>query len=899
MTDFIRNPSFTDYKESVRVASAGVSVDLSIPPPAIDGVTLNYGDRVLLKDQGIPEDNGIYLWSANAPVLERAPGGIDHQITSGMMVIVEEGDVNADKVFMLTTDDPIETGVTPLVFEEFGGDGGDSDTLAGEAPAFYLDRANHTGTQALVTISDAGSMAAEDVADYVAAAGDTMTGALILNADPVAALGAATKQYVDTGLSGKEDSLGFTPENTANKGVAGGYASLDGSGKLPASELTVSAMEYKGAWNANTNSPALADGVGSAGDLYRVSVAGTQDLGSGSITFAIGDSILYSGSVWEKIDNTDSVVSVAGKTGIVTLQEADITDLGSYVSTTGDTMTGVLQMEQDIYMNSPRTIIWPNASSSHFALNVYSGSGSNFVLKGDGRMEWGSGSGATDTVLQRTAAGILSMGAGDKLQQNEAPTAGDDLTNKTYVDGAIGAIDLSPYVEKAGDTMTGSLKMDTSVSPGSRAIWFDDGVLPTILQQVSPGVVRFTSGKLQQNFAPTVDDDMANKKYVDDSIAGGGGGNVADGTADGQLAVWNNVAGEYQPVSTTVMEFTGSNDLELQEEVRANKGGNDVVIGDISGANRAGIAFNSGAASLYELGGNLRSDDNLSVLDLEVRGTLNGITSTGGLGLYISNTTTNGIVFASRLSSPSAQNTFVIRGDGDHEWSDGSSVADVSLRRSGAGQLNMDQGNLFVGTLSGTNLYAQMGAGNVQIQRADEAFYRARLSETTLAFQRGSDGANDSAIVHSPTTGRLTVTSAGDFWVNTDMWVQDNNNLWIGDAAGNSTGGVKHRGTALATTTAFSAKVNGDGVDRIVVQGDGQINFGDGAVAQDVNLYRASADVLKTDDRIEAVDSITIKTKAGVPVDGDFAQTPPDGTLVLDTTGPTLYARSGGTWQAV
>jgi len=33
--------------------------------------------------------------------------------------------------------------------------------------------------------------------NYVAVAGDTMTGALILNADPTAALGAATKQYVD------------------------------------------------------------------------------------------------------------------------------------------------------------------------------------------------------------------------------------------------------------------------------------------------------------------------------------------------------------------------------------------------------------------------------------------------------------------------------------------------------------------------------------------------------------------------------------------------------------------------------------------------------------------------------------------------------------------------------
>lgn len=121
MTDFVRNPSFTDFKESVRAASAGVSVDLSVPPPVIDGVTLNYGDMVLLKDQGNPADNGVYLWSADAPVLQRAPGSIDHQVTSGNLVIVEEGDVNADSLWMLTTDDPIELGVTPLVFEQFVG----------------------------------------------------------------------------------------------------------------------------------------------------------------------------------------------------------------------------------------------------------------------------------------------------------------------------------------------------------------------------------------------------------------------------------------------------------------------------------------------------------------------------------------------------------------------------------------------------------------------------------------------------------------------------------------------------------------------------------------------------------------------------------------------------------
>ena len=38
-------------------------------------------------------------------------------------------------------------------------------------------------------------------------------------------------------LGGKEDNLGFTPENSSNKGSANGYASLDGGGRVPAAQL--------------------------------------------------------------------------------------------------------------------------------------------------------------------------------------------------------------------------------------------------------------------------------------------------------------------------------------------------------------------------------------------------------------------------------------------------------------------------------------------------------------------------------------------------------------------------------------------------------------------------------------------------------------------------------------
>lgn len=96
-----------------------------------------------------------------------------------------------------------------------------------------------------------------------------------------------------------------TVQTSADKGVAGGLATLDGSGKIPSSQLTVDAFQYVGTYNATTNSPTLVDGTGSIGDLYRVTTAGSQDFGSGSITFAVNDKVVYnSAGVWEKWDNT-------------------------------------------------------------------------------------------------------------------------------------------------------------------------------------------------------------------------------------------------------------------------------------------------------------------------------------------------------------------------------------------------------------------------------------------------------------------------------------------------------------------------------------------------------------------------------------------------------------------
>jgi hypothetical protein len=82
---------------------------------------------------------------------------------------------------------------------------------------------------------------------------------------------------------------------------------------------------YQGVWNATTNFPFLTSGVGTKGYYYKVNVAGNTNL-DGISDWNIGDWVIFNGSTWDKIDNTDLVSSVNGFTGAVNLTTSNISE---------------------------------------------------------------------------------------------------------------------------------------------------------------------------------------------------------------------------------------------------------------------------------------------------------------------------------------------------------------------------------------------------------------------------------------------------------------------------------------------------------------------------------------------------------------------------------------------
>ncbi len=109
-----------DVKDSVRVATTA-TITLS-GTQTIDGVAVIAGDRVLVKDQATASANGIYSVAAGSWT-RTTDADSSTKVTAGMFTFVEQGTVNADSGWVLTTDNPITLNTTNLAFTQFSGAG--------------------------------------------------------------------------------------------------------------------------------------------------------------------------------------------------------------------------------------------------------------------------------------------------------------------------------------------------------------------------------------------------------------------------------------------------------------------------------------------------------------------------------------------------------------------------------------------------------------------------------------------------------------------------------------------------------------------------------------------------------------------------------------------------------
>lgn len=332
-----------DWKASVRVATTAalaantrtgnvLLADANGALGTIDSETMAVDDPVLVKNEVTGANNGIYTITSLGGVgskwsmTRRSDADTSAKVTASMLVPVEEGSVNQDKIFELDVDGAITLNTTALTFVDWRG-------LAITAPADVTKAAAAVGTSVTLARSDhkhdvstavVGTIAIGDAAAEGSAtslARSDHVHALTAPAAPAdvtkaaASAGAATtvaradhKHDVSTAAAvsvalanaeGSATSLARS-DHTHNSGNQTFALTLDGVGGTATKNTGIVVTANTRAWVTLTT-----PGAGASGTRYAVaySVGGA---GVGSVTVTAKDS----GAGDNTVNTDNSVLSV-------------------------------------------------------------------------------------------------------------------------------------------------------------------------------------------------------------------------------------------------------------------------------------------------------------------------------------------------------------------------------------------------------------------------------------------------------------------------------------------------------------------------------------------------------------------------------------------------------------
>jgi hypothetical protein len=145
-----------DVKQSVRAATTGpvnIANELEEGDTLDTSVTLVAGDRVLVKNQGTASQNGIYVVQESGAAVRAADanGTADTgTVSGGTFTFVEEGTVNADSGFVVSSNGLIAVGTDAMNWVQFSGAGA---VVAGDGLTKDGTTINAVGTSGRISVS--------------------------------------------------------------------------------------------------------------------------------------------------------------------------------------------------------------------------------------------------------------------------------------------------------------------------------------------------------------------------------------------------------------------------------------------------------------------------------------------------------------------------------------------------------------------------------------------------------------------------------------------------------------------------------------------------------------------------------------------------------------------------
>jgi hypothetical protein len=202
-----------DVKASVRAATTGpinIATDLENGDTLDTTVTLATGDRVLVKNQSTASENGIYVVQASGAAVRATDFDSNAEVTPGAFTFVEEGTVNADSGWVVTTNGTINVGVTSIEWAQFSGAG---QVIAGDG----LSKSGNTLNVNVVADRTAITSDAVDIASTYAGQSSITT---------LGTIGTGTWEATDVGVA--HGGTGSSTESGARTNLASAAAEASG-----------------------------------------------------------------------------------------------------------------------------------------------------------------------------------------------------------------------------------------------------------------------------------------------------------------------------------------------------------------------------------------------------------------------------------------------------------------------------------------------------------------------------------------------------------------------------------------------------------------------------------------------------------------------------------------------
>jgi len=325
------------FRRSVDATTTGnINLNLDYTANLVDGVMLNVGDRILVKDQTNSTENGIYTVESGTGATIRSEDFSSGSTCSSALILVQKGTENENTGWLCTNDDGSDViGKNNLVFQQFSGIGVDGDV---NGPASSTDNAivRWDGTSGKlaqnsgVTVADNNSVAGVSYAQF----NDTSA-----PSNPSNGQGRLYKKTGNDGLFWKPDSAGAEVDltnsevNTAsNQGVGGVGVFIQKTGlnlefrNINSGSSKISITNDRGNNEIDIDAVEANFSLNNIGGTLNVSKGGT-----GATSFTSGN-ILQGNAITATSIPTNQVVTL---TGNQTLTNKTITASSNNVTANG------------------------------------------------------------------------------------------------------------------------------------------------------------------------------------------------------------------------------------------------------------------------------------------------------------------------------------------------------------------------------------------------------------------------------------------------------------------------------------------------------------------------------------------------------------------------------------